>query len=143
MKGGGLFLLLGVGLIGYYVYSKGYFSLGTATPAGGSGGGTTGGGTGSGGGTSAPGYNSLASIAARIQADVAAHESSSTLSVYQWLFYWNRNTTLPAPDVSGQFPAGTDFTTATFTFPQFWSAVTTVENAAGVTGLGWTPGWGV
>jgi hypothetical protein len=121
MKFGEL-ILLAIGGWALYEYVTGGFS-GAAAAAPGS-------------GTPAPNtnaYNSLAAIAARIQADVANNNEPAQMSAYQWNFYYQRNTTIPSPPLATLFP-GANLLTATFTWAQYWSAVSQALSAQGMSG---------
>lgn len=132
MRGGMMLVLLGGAALAYYYYSKGGFSS-TPIPT------TTGGGTPP--PTPPANFNSLASIATRIQADVAANHEPSTLSVYQWNFYLARQYSGPQPDATAWTANNPSFDPSNpITFNAYWSGAAPWLTAnAGLKGL--SGGW--
>lgn len=138
--GGGMFILLGVGLLAFWYISKGGLSsiLGTTTTTPTTGTTTTP--TQTGGTTTqtppAPAYNSIAAIYQRILS-ASGNSLTQTLSPDQWNYYLVTNSSIPAgPDPNAVF-GGHD----PITLSAYWSGMQSWLTGQGLSGLSGRGAW--
>lgn len=147
----GLPIILGLGLVGYYLYSKGYFSGGTTTgttggtSTGGTHPGTTTGGTGT--GTTGGGSTNTGQLA-QIYSRMLAAPGVTTAVQYTpdgWGFVFNgyNGMGLTAPDPMTLWPSYDRSNPLQLTISQYWQTMAAYLHSAAGGGLSGYQGWAV